>query len=88
MNYHITITNNETGETLLDRNTDCIILAVDTEKKTSGALLCNCDPLTVATTIRVVKRAIEDNLTENPEIAGALAMIEAYEHSKKKAQEG
>lgn len=88
MKYHITITNNETGENLLDLDTDCVLLAADKGEKTTGVLLCNSDPMTVATTIRGVKRAIEDNLTEEPEIAVALAVVEAYERSKKKDQEG
>lgn len=58
MKYHITITNNETGETLVDQDTGCIIGACD-DRTTCGTRVVSYGACTKLECIATVVGALE-----------------------------
>ena len=51
MKYHITITDNETGETRVDQDTCCIIVACDNGPKTRAGAFTDCNSIDLASTV-------------------------------------
>lgn len=62
--FHLTITNNITGEIEKELDTDAIIGAMNTDESTCGVCLADCNLIDLAATcagaLRSVDRAMED----------------------------
>ena len=59
MSYKITITNNETGEILVDNdNAVAIVGAISDEEKVGQMCFTNCNPLTLVSVIQGAEGAI------------------------------
>ena len=77
--YHITITDNATGEVLNDLDTNCIIGAVhagedpDKGNAVNGIVKIKCSPFAIAHTLITVKKIIERLYAKSPELP-------AFEH--------
>lgn len=75
--FHITITDNETGEVRVDMNTKLILAAIDIHKGTKRIqYVNNCSLADVTSATYILARVIEDIQTDYPEVA---ALIQAYE---------
>ena len=67
MPFHLTITDNETGETVRDLDFDAIIGAVHLSEAMSGGLiLSHCSTLALAETVSSAERVVERTLKEDP----------------------
>ena len=75
MSYKITITNNETGEILIDNdNAVAIVGAISDEKKTTGILFTCCDAPNLACTVDGAESVISRIKREVPEIKAILQL--------------
>lgn len=72
LKFHITITNNETGETLNDCDTATIIGAYATEGGVQCLGMTDSDPYTLAETVNGAKDIVKTIYTHHPAV-GALA---------------
>jgi hypothetical protein len=91
MNFHIVITNNETGESLVNENTNCIIGAIhkDDGGKSMGFSLCSGTTLEIAGAILASREAGLKCCADNPKIALAVLLgdnVEAEEAEKDGAE--
>lgn len=77
MKFHITITNNETGETLQDLDTNVILAAIHSpeDEGTHAIAISSSGPVELATSIRGLQRIIDDQLERHPIIKLLLASI-------------
>lgn len=75
--FHITITDNETGETLKEADACAIIGACDEGEHTACIVLSKCGPMDLLNTLRGASNAIDRCLEDEP-ILHAL-----YEATKK-----
>lgn len=67
--FHITITDNETGEVIHDSDVIAILGALHFgEDNTSGITLSNCGVMSLAQAVDTVKKVIEGLYDENPEL--------------------
>ena len=71
--WHITITDNETGEKQVDIDTSAIIAGMDDNDGTRCVYMTHCNVLTHAATICVVQKMIEARKAENPILATLVA---------------
>ncbi len=78
--FHIVITDNETGETKCDYDTDAIIAGVDTKEFTHGICCIHCKAPVLASVLDCVMRVVRENLQDHPEL-GALLMVAAQKNS-------
>lgn len=56
--FHITITDNETGETIYDTDTTAIIGGFENGDKTNTLVFTDCDFVDIACTLTAAKQAI------------------------------
>lgn len=68
MKFHITITDNETGETLKDSDACCIIGAFNQGEYTAGMAITCCTAPDLAITINGAEDAINHIKSEHPEL--------------------
>lgn len=68
MKFHITITDNETGETLKDRDACCIIGACNVGEYTEGMALVHCSAPDLANAINGAEKSINHMKSEHPEL--------------------
>lgn len=64
--FHITITDNETGETLKEADACAIIGACNEDKHTASIVLSQCSTLDLLSTLRGVSAAIDTCLEDEP----------------------
>lgn len=67
-NFHITIKDNETGETVHDLDTDAIVGAISEDDSTWEILMTSCDANTLISTIDAAEKAIKHALKNRPEL--------------------
>lgn len=78
MPYHLTITDNETGETLRELDFDCLIGAVHlSEKESGGIFLANSSILAQAETIAATEVTVKQALDKDADIRRARATVAA-----------
>lgn len=58
--YHITITNNETGQIVYDSDICAFIGSINSGAETSECVLTNCNRLQLCTTIKYAERAVTE----------------------------
>lgn len=78
--FHIVITDNETGETKCEYDTDAIIAGVDTKEVTHGINCVHCKAPVLASVLDCVMRVVRENLQNHPEL-GALLLVAAQKNS-------
>jgi hypothetical protein len=76
MPFHITITNNETGETLHDRDVYAIIGAFKEENRTGCVALTECNAFEIAATIDGALDAIQHIYDGTPYIKPLVETIQ------------
>lgn len=65
--YHITITDNETGDTKVDLNTDALIAAIDeTAGGTRAVCYTDCGPVELAAALATVMQLANAKLADLP----------------------
>ena len=94
MKYHITITNNETGEIVHDYDTSAVIGGISLKEGVAAIGLTACPSLVTALTIDGAQIAINKIRDDNPKVAMMelfLAMKDALENdgdTERDAEEG
>lgn len=86
MKFHITITDNETGEVLHDSDACAIIAGINEGEKGSSAAMIDCGPIDLAEALVAAKkaaRAVTDKYTE----IGALTKLCEYLERKQSETE-
>lgn len=68
MKYLITIKDTETGGTVVEENSDCIIYAAHNDKHTNAGILGKCGGAALANSYQGVKEILEKIDKEHPEI--------------------
>lgn len=74
-NFHITITNNDTGAYILDTDSDAIIGAVEEDDSVGAMAFVSCDTETYAQTIAVVQKVVNKLLEEDKNIKPIVSMM-------------
>ena len=69
--YKIVITDTETGEVHIDKTSDCIILAANTEDSVASMSLVNCSGKQLLVTYAALKKVIQ-HIREKHELIGIL----------------
>lgn len=64
--FHIVITDNETGETKCEYDTDAIIAGIDTKEVTHGIKCVHCKAPVLASVLDCVMRVVIENLQDHP----------------------
>lgn len=77
--FHITITNNETGETLRDHDTNAIAAIVDCGDSTGTTLLTECDTDTMLNVVARLEALTKRIYEKNPELFFLLKAFQAKE---------
>lgn len=68
MKFHLTITDNETGETLHDGDAAAIIGGVYEEDHNAAMLYSNCSALEMAQTLARAEDAVQKTYEDHPEL--------------------
>ena len=80
MSYKITITNNKTGEILVDNdNAVAIVGAIADEENVGQMWFTSCNPLTLAKVIQGAEDVISQIKRELPEVDASLRLMEIME---------
>lgn len=80
--FHITITDNETGEIRVDENTVAIIGAFDAgDEGTRGMSFTNCNLMDLAYTAHVARKCAEETLAEEPLARAYADFLEAKDRT-------
>lgn len=74
MKFHITITNNETGETLEDADACAILASINIGDKVSSLQAVSCGPEDYARTLGSAEGIVRAVRSKHPEI-GALSLV-------------
>ena len=83
--FHITITNNETGETLHDLDTKAIVGAILDDDGTFSVAFNKCDVVDMLNVIDGVERTLKHLYKKNPELFFLKAMAEKEESETEEA---
>lgn len=76
MKYHITITDNETGEILHDHDTNLVIGAIGVEDGVNSLCITNCSGLRLLTGLVAAKKAVHKIEQGEPVLAQLSALGE------------
>ena len=80
MSYKVTITNNKTGEIIVDNgNVVAIVGTIADEEKVGQMWFTSCDPLTLAIVIQEAEGVISKIKRELPEVDASLQLMEIME---------
>ena len=77
MKFHLTITNNETGEVLHDVDACAIIAGVNEGKENGSIAMVDCGPVDLLEALMTTEETVQDVYTEHPELR-ALGSLLAY----------
>ncbi len=75
MKYLLKIIDTENDKVLVERNTDCIIVAAHCEKDTCANLISKCTTEAIIDTYHAILLALEDIESSNPIIAKIAKLI-------------
>ena len=87
MKFRITITDNETGETLYDTDAKAIIAAVNEGPKTASLGMFDCDPFGVADTLNGAETALQTIYTDHPELRAVAALFKVMGDQSEEPEE-
>lgn len=88
MSYKITITNNKTGEIIVDNgNAVAIVGAIADEEKVGQMWFTSCNPLTLAIAIQEAEGVISKIKREVPEVDASLRLITKQEQIEEMAKD-
>ena len=76
MKFHLTITNNETGETIRDENINAILAGIHNEKGTASIVITECTAVDLLPTIIAAKSAVKTCTDDDPMLALFVALTE------------
>lgn len=76
--FHITITNNETGESVFDTDSDAIIGAVCNDTGATAIAFTNCGTKTYAQTIAAVQMVVNGLLKEDKKLNPLVRKMRFY----------
>ena len=80
MSYKITITNNKTGEIIVDNgNAVAIVGTIADEEKVGQMWFTSCNPLTLASVIQEAEDVISKIKREVPEVDASLRLMKIME---------
>lgn len=82
--YHITITDNETGETLRDHDTDAILAAISKGDYIGQAILTECDSNTLMNALNVLEEITKYLYEKDPIL---FFLLKRHQKKKSKAEE-
>ena len=82
--FHITITNNETGETVRDHDTNAILAVVDHGEQTGSLLLTACDVDTMLNVVARLEELTKRIYKKNPEL---FLLLKAFQAKKARETE-
>ena len=86
MRFHVTITDNETGETIYDGDTCAILASVQDREETNCILTTDCKPRFLAAALAGL-RYVEKKLIKNHPDILMLALLAARGQKEKSAKE-
>lgn len=84
--FHITITDNATGETLLDTDSGAIIGGVSSEKGCHLITFTECGPGDMAETLALTEDAVHDQYVMHPELVTLVAGLKSSRAKQKTAE--
>ena len=74
--FHITLTDNTTGEVYRDQDIDAIIGAIHVDKdKTGGLFMSECSGIALGQTLHAVKMVLKSAYDEDPELEVLEALV-------------
>lgn len=73
--FHLTITDNETGETKCDLDTSAIVTAFDEGTHTRYILMANCSIYDTASVIDCAMDGVKRDLKKDPELRKAVKAV-------------
>lgn len=73
--FHLTITNNETGETVHECDANAIIAALSREETTDSLALVECNPFDLAQLLIGLEGVVDELYQEHPELAPLKQML-------------
>lgn len=85
MKFHLTITNNETGEIIRDVDTNAILAGIHTEKGACALVLTECSGADLIPTIHAAKGAVKTCIDDAPLLAAFVALTEGKMRKKVEA---
>ena len=83
MKFHITITDNETGKTIHESDTNAILAGIHTEEGADAIVLTDCNIQGLLSTIHSAKAALEQCTENDPLLAALIALTEGNLLKKK-----
>ena len=86
MNWHLTLKDNETGETLIDRDICALIAGIGLEDNAQAVAMANCTGMDLVKTVVCAEEALQSALNENP-IAGTIAASVMASRNKNKTED-
>ena len=81
-NFHITITNNNTGESILDTDSDAIIGAVKNDIGVNAVAFTNCCTSGYAQTIAAAQAVVNELLKENKKLKLLVRVMNLLSHEQ------
>ena len=72
--FHIVITDNETGETRCEYDTNAIVAAINTKETLHGINCIHCTALTLASVLDCAIRVVRENLQDHPELLALMTV--------------
>ena len=75
MKFHITVTNNETGEVLHDTDACAIIAGINEGEESAVLTMTDCGPIDLAQTLSVTNSAVERVARNHPEIKALAELL-------------
>ena len=77
--FHLTITDNVTGEVYRDTDIDAIIGAIHTdENETGGIFMTSCSGIALGQTMDAMKTVLKRAYSENPELEVLEAIVRSH----------
>lgn len=72
--FHIVITDNETGETRCEYDTNVIVAAIDTKEAVHGINCIHCTVPTLALVLDCAMCVVRENLQDHPELLALMTV--------------
>lgn len=86
-NYHVVITDNETGEVLYDENTNVFLGGVSTNDGSCEVVCVKGNVLDIASATIAAKNSVDECIKRHPEIALLASILEADIRCEKEVKE-
>lgn len=84
---HVVITNNETGEVMLDKQSDGIIAAIEHEEGIAAFAVMDCKGLEIIKLLLTARGVCDDIAKDKPELDKMVKLAELFHHMNEAAGE-